>query len=58
MKDITYCSATDCTNRKCERHATNLKGMPKDETVSVADFAGVCRYYIGQIVERMKEGRE
>ena len=52
-KDITWCESPDCTI-KCERHITRCDAKPW-ELVSVADFSGVCRTYIGKIVGEAKE---
>lgn len=54
--DITYCTATDCQNKDCERHSKVLEALKESAimvgaTVSVADFSGTCRDYIRQLVE-------
>lgn len=53
MADITYCSNTVCPFKECERYpdkiseaAINGRGY-----VSVTDFSGVCRDYIGYLVD-------
>lgn len=51
MKDITWCVSSDCPDM-CERHVLNCreKGM-----VSLADFSGVCRRYIGCVLEEVEK---
>jgi hypothetical protein len=51
MGDITYCSCIVCVNKECERHLSNLLKLEKTQVVSIADFSGVCRDYIGQLVD-------
>lgn len=53
MTDITWCASPDCVI-KCERHITRCNAEP-NELVSIADFSGVCRMYIGHIVESIIE---
>lgn len=48
MADMTYCDYLDCPFKDCERH---LRNAPKSGMVSIANLAGVCRRYIGWLVE-------
>ena len=52
-KDITWCASADCKN-KCERHITKCDAKPH-EYVTVSDLSGVCREYIRQVLEEVKE---
>lgn len=57
--DITYCSNSRCPFRKCEVHPEALKQIQKSHPgsmVSVADFGGTCRDYIGWLSERVEGG--
>lgn len=60
MRDITFCSSFDCPSKDCQIKITNNKFEPH-ELISMADFSGVCRYYIGQVlmsVEKEAEGKD
>lgn len=48
MADITYCASADCPSKDCKRKVTNNNFEP-EELISVADFSGTCRFYIGWI---------
>lgn len=56
MKNIIYCTGTCCPFTDCERHPRHLKGKKFRETVSVADFCGTCRRYIGWLVDHVEGG--
>lgn len=53
MKDITYCSSTDCPSKECRIKVLNNKFQP-GEIISMADFSGVCRFYIGWLVDELE----
>lgn len=55
MADITYCSCVECVNKECERHPSKLYALKNTQVVSIADFSGVCRDYIGQVVDAVFE---
>ena len=40
--DITFCSHTECNNKKCRRNQNNYKMI--DEYISIADFSDNCGY--------------
>lgn len=50
MKDITYCTSTDCPSKECKIKLTNNKFQP-GTILSMADFSGQCRFYIGWLVD-------
>ena len=54
MADITYCTNKDCPFKKCERHYSKASRAALIGTgyVSVADYSGVCREYIGYLVDK------
>lgn len=54
MADITYCVNSDCPFKDCERHLSKIAEAQKEgkSYVSVANYDGVCREYIGYLVER------
>lgn len=52
--DITYCAAGDCSNKECERHLERLEGYGKNY-VSIANFSGICRYYIAEVLRKIEE---
>lgn len=54
MRDITYCSSTDCPSTECKIKVLNNKFNP-GEIISMADFGGVCRFYIGYLVDKTEE---
>lgn len=53
----TYCLATDCSHKSCERHPIKLKGRnPKSKAV-FKNYYAVCRRYINDAVKEVrKEG--
>ena len=53
MADITYCTNTDCPFKKCERYFTKASeaAIQGKGYISIADFSGVCRDYIGYLVD-------
>lgn len=53
MRDITYCVSSDCPSMDCKIKVTNNKFKP-GEIVSMADFSGVCRYYIGWLIDEIE----
>ena len=54
MKDITYCSSADCPSKECKIRAQNQK-FPPGTIISMADFSGTCRFYIGCILNQITE---
>ena len=56
MNDITWCVSPDCPSKDCAIHIRNHPQI-KDERqiVSMADFSGVCRYYIGRVLMEVEE---
>ena len=60
MADITYCINRDCPFKKCERHPSKISKVALNGTgyVSIANFAGVCREYIGYVLDEAKRGAE
>jgi len=55
MRDITYCASTDCPSTDCKVKIQNNKFQP-GEIISMADFSGVCRYYIGWVLAQIEDG--
>lgn len=55
-KDITYCIADECPSTECKVKITN-NHFNKDDIISMADFSGVCRFYIGWVLSEI-EGEE
>ena len=51
MFDITYCSNTDCPFTDCIRHLSSLKGERENTIISIANFGGVCRQYLHNLIE-------
>ena len=60
MADITYCDNTDCPNKKCDRHPTKISRAAIDGRgyVSVANFGGTCRWYLGYLLEKIQNDRK
>ncbi len=54
MKDITYCSSTDCPSKECKIKVLNNKFEP-GTIISMADFSGTCRFYIGWMLDQITE---
>lgn len=55
MNDLTWCCSPDCPV-KCEQHITNYPIKDVSELVSIADFSGVCREYIGRVLAQVEDG--
>lgn len=55
MKDATYCVSADCPLTECRLKLTNNKFEP-GEIISMADFSGTCRFYIGWLLEKIEDG--
>lgn len=59
--DITYCMNQGCPFKECERHPRTLKEVRRlhpGAMVSVTDFSGTCRDYIGWLAEKASSGRK
>ena len=56
-RDITFCSSTDCPSTECKIKVLNNKFEPH-EIISIADFSGVCRFYIGWLVTMIESEEE
>lgn len=54
MKDITYCTSVACPSKECKIKLSNNK-FPPGTILSVADFSGQCRFYIGWLVDEAEE---
>lgn len=54
MKDITYCSNIDCPSKDCERKPKHNE-FKEGDVISVADFGGVCQYYIGWLLAKVEK---
>lgn len=54
--NITYC-ISPCPFKDCKRHGDKIKELTADKRryIGVADFAPICRKYIGQIVKETIE---
>lgn len=48
--DITFCDTGDCPFTECVRHKENLRGQKESIIVSLSNFGGICRKYIGWLV--------
>ena len=57
MRDITFCASVDCPSKDCKIKVLNNKFQP-GEIVSMADFSGVCRYYIGYLIDKIEGEQE
>ena len=54
---MTVCVNGTCPFEDCSYHPGQLKGMPRDDTVTVMSLDAVCRRYIGWLVEEaLKHG--
>ena len=53
MNEMVYCTNTDCPFKKCAKHWEQLKddSVDKNGCANFANFGGVCRKYIGYILE-------
>ena len=53
--DVTYCAYKDCPFKDCESHLTHTKRFPIGTMISVADYSGTCRRYIGWVVDKVSK---
>jgi hypothetical protein len=53
MADITYCLNSRCPIKDCERHSSKIRKAAREGKgyVSVADYTGTCRKYIGHLAD-------
>lgn len=61
---VTYCSNASCPFEDCEHHLTRLTSstwkplIRRDSRyVSIADYSGICRRYIGYLVDYITKGK-
>lgn len=57
MRDVTFCSSTDCPSKECRLKVLNNKFEP-GEIISMADFSNVCRFYEGWKLWMMEKERD
>lgn len=57
MKDGVYCSNGSCPLEDCKSHLKHLAGRELEGKVRIAGLYGVCRRYIGWLVEEARETR-
>nr|DAQ40829.1 MAG TPA: hypothetical protein [Caudoviricetes sp.] len=50
---MTVCFNGTCPFEDCSHHPGQLKGMPRDDTVTVMSLDAVCRRYIGWLVDKL-----
>jgi len=59
MRDITYCTSPDCPSKDCAvRLIHNKDKFKPGDMVSMADFSGTCRYYIGSVLCEIEENEK
>lgn len=58
MKETTYCTEIRCPFTDCEHHAKRLAGHAPDAKISVADLCGVCRRYIGWLLDEVDKKQQ
>lgn len=57
MRDVTFCSSTDCPSKECRLKVLNNKFEP-GELISMADFSGECRFYAGCVLSKMEDVKD
>ena len=56
MKDIRYCTATDCPFDECESHYSRMKKVKdKKNKVKVANLYSCCRKYIAWAIFMLED---
>ena len=56
MKDIRYCTATDCPFDECESHYSKMKKVKgKKKKVKVANLYSCCRKYIAWAIFMLED---
>lgn len=59
MFDKTYCANSSCPFKDCERHLYALKDIEdKSRMISIANFDGTCRKYIGHVLDELAKKNE
>ena len=56
-RDVTFCSSPDCPSTECRLKLSNYNFKPHT-IISVADFSGVCRFYIGCVLADIIESEK
>lgn len=52
--DITYCANGECPYTDCERHLSKVE-PETNRAISIANLSGVCRLYIGYLVDEVRK---
>ena len=53
--DVTYCDNAGCPFKDCESHLIHTKKFPAGTMISLANYAGTCRQYIGWLVDKVSK---
>lgn len=53
--DVTYCDNAGCPFKDCEIHLVHTKKFPVGTMISVANYSGTCRQYIGWLVDEVSK---
>lgn len=57
MEEAVYCVNGECPFTDCKRNLKNLPESSAEEKVRIAGLDGVCRRYIGWLVDKARETR-
>ncbi len=53
MINNTYCCNGNCPFKDCNKHLSQLLKLKREGTVNVASLDGVCKRYIGYLVDEI-----
>lgn len=57
MENELYCTERSCPFENCEKHWKHLIGRPDKQEVRVINLSGVCRDYLGWVLDEVGQTR-
>lgn len=57
MENELFCIEKSCPFESCEKHWKHLIGRPDRQEVRVINLSGVCRDYLGWVLDEVEQTR-
>lgn len=57
MKNELFCIEKSCPFENCEKHWKHLIGRPGRQEMRVINLSGVCRDYLGWVLDEVEQTR-
>lgn len=57
MENELHCTERSCPFENCEKHWKHLIGRPDKQEVCVINLSGVCRDYLGWVLDEVGQTR-